>query len=151
MSSEPDTPTEPLDRVLDKNCPTLYREGLAEDNARWLAQADDDLDAVVRVERVRRQNPRVTLAVHSAVNDPEYRAILLGVVEAGGATYDDIEAFVTTSRRTMRRRVGALQEDGVLEVDATAHPVVVTFATEAVALLAEDAFSLFFSTTNTTK
>lgn len=141
MSSDPDY----FSRYADKTCPLSHPDRLDEDNARWLAQEDRDANAVIRIERVRKQHPGLTLAVSDAVRDDEYRAILTALAQGAGAeTYDGIEPFLRASRRTIRRRVNDLIDMGIVDRDE-GKPTTIHFPNEAAELLVEDALSMFYS------
>lgn len=139
------------ERYHDEICHGSPLESLSESNAKWLATKDAGVNAVVSVQRVRQENPTVSLAVAEAVNDPDLRPIVMAVAQGGGVTtYDDIERLTTASRRTVKRRVRTLRDKGVLDVDATAKPAAIHVPNDPTDLLIQDALSLFFSTTTTT-
>lgn len=140
------------ERYHDKNCRVSPLESLSEDNARWLANRQGTIDSVVRVQRIRQENPQLAVACTGVVYDDETRPVVMAVAsEDGAAYYGDINDFMNASRRTVKRRVTDLQNDGVLTVDHDAKPAVVAFTSEVVELLIEDALSLFFSTNNKMK
>lgn len=140
------------ERYHDKNCLGSPYESLSDDNARWLAGQDWDIDSVVRIHRIRQENPDLALGISQAVQEEEHRPIILAIAQGGGATiYDEIEPFVSVSRRTVKRRVKHLQKRNVVRVDTDAKPAVIYFPNDVVDVLVRDCLNLFFTNTNTLK
>lgn len=131
-------------RYHDKTCLDRHPNLLSEDNTRWVAQQDRDVDSVVRIERIRKENPDLTLAIAEAVRDDQHRAVLMALAQGAGAeTYDGIEPFMRCSRRTLKRRVRELEDMDIVTVD-NSKPAVISYPSEPIELLVEDTLSMFF-------
>lgn len=124
--------------------PTRGDSRLSRRNREWLAENNHDLDHLVTVERLRRENPGEFALLASAVRDDNRRPIVAAVVHYGGsATYDDIETYTSCTRRTVRNHAYALRDAGVLELE-NSRVTVAAFKTETLAVLAEDILSHFY-------
>lgn len=115
------------------------------DNVEWLATNDVEVDHLIRIERLRRENPEEYMELVSACKDQYRRAVIAGVVIADGeATYDDIFRYTPSTRRTVRKHVYGFRDAGVLEVTES-RPATITFASEAVEVLAKDVVSFLIN------
>lgn len=124
--------------------PTYGVGGLSDANREWLEEHGHDLDHLVTLERLRRENPGEFALLASAVRDDNRRPVVAAVVHHGGsATYDDIEAYTSCTRRTVRNHAYHLRDNGVLELE-NSRVTVASFKTETLAVLAEDILSHFY-------
>lgn len=84
-------------------------------------------------------------AATGAMDHDTQRKVLQAVYDGfGSVTYDEIESYVTVSRRTVRKHVGRLEEKGLLErVDSRSYAVAFPcFEAEA---LVEHALKCYFA------
>lgn len=140
-------PTDALERLHEDE--RTFRTGLSvdlcRDNLDWLATNDATVDHIVRIERLRRENPRIWIELASACQDQTRRGVIAALVHNDGdAPYDALMEYTSCTRRTIQNHVYALRDAAVLDV-VDGRPATVTFASDAVELLATDTLSLFYS------
>lgn len=129
---------------MAKDWPTNHVE-LSEDNLAWLASGGESADLIIRIERIRREHPQAYLAIHSAMEDPPKRKILVSLVaEDRALTYDELTTRCTnTSKRSVRRHVADLVEDGVLTKEG--RPAYIEWESDAIRMIGRHSVTFFFS------
>lgn len=135
----------PPDRLFEPDAKVPKVRGLSEPNKDWLAaHPDHSLDSLVTLARLKESHRDRHLRLMECLADQEDRRILVGIHQAGGtATYDEIGEWSDLSRKRLRERITALVEDEVL-AKTRQQFVVVSWADEAVEILAEDALATWF-------
>lgn len=120
-----------------RSCPDNHVE-LDPRSIAWLADQGHTAEDVIAVERFRVDHAREFVAAIRATDEAE--KILRVVTAYGPQTYDELSRFISSSRRTVRRRVSGLVEVGLLEADGK--PTVVAFPGPKVAAVVGDALSI---------
>jgi len=110
----------------------------------WLDTTDLDAERLVLVERLRRENPETWTRAAAACRTTTTRAVLAALVHEGGsAVYDDLTAYTSKTRRTVRNHVYDLRDDDVVAVE-DGRPAILSFPDEPTEILVEDALSVFY-------
>lgn len=130
-------------KQADNSCPDSHVEISLEQRA-WVAEQGTSVEEVLRWQRLQMERPQVTGALMRSLftGDEGRRALLLAVHDGGSATYEDVEAGTRFSRRTLRRRAVAMEDEGLLDIKQ-GRPTVIGWADEGVAVLAEHALHLW--------
>jgi len=132
---------------------TLYEESLhtthplgsslSTENLKYLEDSDTQVDNVVTLDRLRRENGETYTQLVSCMDDTIDRKILATLSQQQGrATYHDLDERIQCSLRSIKEHVYKLCEDG--HIQRAGRPVLVEFADETTALLAEDALNVFY-------
>lgn len=118
---------------------------ISEDNLAWLASGGESADLIIRIERLRREHPEAYLAIHAAMETKIKRKILVSLVaEERPLTYDELTTRCpNTSKRSVRRHVTDLKEDGVLAVEG--RPAYVSWESDAIRMVGRHSVTFFFS------
>ena len=110
----------------------------------WLEGEDMDVEEIISVERLRRENPKTWVKVAASCQDQTTRAVLFGLVEEPGmATYDDLTEYTCCTRRTLRKHVYDLRDEGLVKV-VDGRPAFIGFPDEATKLLVTEALNVFY-------
>jgi len=73
-------------------------------------------EADAELTQLQRENATEYLALMEAIHHDTQRKILYGLVDGlGEASYRDLEAITTVSRRTLRKHTQRLEDDGIVE------------------------------------
>jgi len=134
-----------VDRYLERTFPGSHVGELRKQDERWLAQQEFSAGSIIRLERLRREEPASFLKIADAVLDAKTRPLLMVVANSeGGVSYDELQKPMNCSKRTVRDRTKELCEAGILD-KINSKPVVVGPADEPTGILIEDCLSLFLS------
>lgn len=95
------------------------------------------------LEELRHEHAGVYSYLMECVRHDEKRRLLAALVNHSGATYDQLDAATGFSRRSTREHCYDLRDKGVVEI-TDSNIAFVSFRSEEIALLAEDALSFFF-------
>jgi len=130
-------------KSTDKTCPDSHVE-VGPGLRAWVAEAGWTVEKVLRWQKLQMERPAVTGALMRSLfeGDEGRRALLLAVHDGGSATYDEVEGRTRFSRRTLRRRAVAMEDEGILDVKQ-GRPTVLTWGDEGVEVLAEHALHLW--------
>jgi len=116
---------------------------LSQENEQYLQENDYEVDHVVTLDRIRRENGETYTQLVSAMNDEIDRKIFATLSQLHGrATYDDLAERMHFSKRSIKEHVYKLDKDG--HIVRQSRPVIVMFADETTQLLAEDALNVFY-------
>jgi hypothetical protein len=142
--------SDPLERLsgesksTDKDCPLRHLE-LDPETEGWLRGQEQTVETRLRWARLREQRAQTYGRLVEATRDDRERPVLVALHREGGTcTYEDVLAWANYTKRTARRAAERLDEDGVVTQDY-GRPTVLSYPDEGVAVLAEDALSLWFS------
>lgn len=129
---------------MAKDWPTNHVE-ISEDNLAWLASGGESADLIIRIERLRREHPQAYLSIHAAMETTVKRKILTSLVaEERALTYDELTTRCpNTSKRSVRRHVADLVEDGVLSKEG--RPAYISWRSEAIRMVGRHSVTFFFS------
>lgn len=119
--------------------PVSPRE-LSRENEEWLDRVDHSLDAVVEVERLRRTYKERYFQLLSSMADRVDRAILTTTVTYNTTTYNEVQQYTDSSKRTVKNHVWDLRDANILHV-GNGRPAAITFVNGNIQLLAEDVLS----------
>lgn len=134
--------TDPNRRLhLDRSCPDNHVE-ISRDLLAWLHTHRESPDAVVRMERLRRENRVAYRTLMANAADEQTRRILAELLENGVCTLTDFDDALDCSRKTVRRRLQPLENSGAVE-KRVGRPPTVAFTDEATRILAYDTVSYY--------
>lgn len=130
------------ERYHDRNCLDSPVGQLSRDNLIWLSERTENLDTIVRLVRVFRENPDRVAAIMAAVNTPVKVKVLKALqAQNGSATYDDLTNYISgVSRKTVKRRVWELRDADVVEV-GDGKPAVISWTFPADELIVPEILS----------
>jgi len=116
---------------------------ISDENKEYLQETDTDVDHVVTLDRLRRENGETYTQLVSCMDDEIDRKILASLTQHHGRiTYEQLEAALPCSTRSIKEHVYKLCENGHLQ--RAGRPILVEYADETTALLAEDALNVFY-------
>lgn len=142
-SNDTKNQADPNGRLIDRNWRDSH-SGLDAVTVERLDRLDMTAKELARIEELRRSHGEKWAKIVAGVYDSETRAILFAAVSERQPTYDEVAEYASCSRRTIDRRVRDLESSDILDRTNT-RPARIGFATEAMAILAEDALSVFFN------
>lgn len=116
---------------------------LSTENLKYVEEDNTDVDDIVTLDRLRRENGETYTQLVSCMDNTIDRKILATLSQRHGrVTYKDLDERLQCSLRSIKEHVYALCEKGHLQ--RAGRPVLVEFADETTALLAEDALNVFY-------
>lgn len=115
------------------------------ENRKWLDGHESGADNLLTMQRLREENPRAVFALTNAVQKDTQRKILAALtLGLCGSTYEELDKYLTVSKRTQRKHVKKLEENGIVErVDSRS--TAISFVSNEMEVLAAEMVSLYHS------
>lgn len=136
----------PLTRLhRERSFPDRGYSELRDSNMEWLANKNENVDHIVRIERLQREYHQEYAAMVAACENGNKRPVIAALLHHDGvATYNDLMEYTSISRRTVRNYAYELRDANVFTIE-DGRPATVSFSSEAIEILTQDHLSKLYS------